>query len=468
MKLHLTLALLLPALSGLAQTTLINDGATLTVGAGATLYVAGAVQNNANGSLTNAGTLQLTGNLTNAGTLASAGTLLFAGSTNQNFTPGAATVATLVVNNTGASGQRTLTVPTDLTVGTALTLQSGLLRTDPAATLTLPDGATLSGEGPGQYVQGNLRIVRAAGSGVLDFGHGLSLDRTSLGQVTATRAAGLMLDNVSRTALPNTAGKSIDRIWTVETTTAPAAPVPVTLQWPADDDNGLSSFAPAQAWRSPVPVTAWAPVGAAQAATVTTTNRSFSFATAALGRLTVSTASATPLPVELTRFTAEAQGADALLRWTTASETNNDRFEVEAGTDGRTFRRIGSVPGHGTSPQPHDYQLLDPALARYAASTVYYRLRQVDLDGTARLSPVRVVAVAATGLALFPNPTTSAATLTGAQPGAPVTVYDAVGRQVLAVRADAAGTAVLLLPQERATGVYVVRVGTKALRLSVQ
>jgi hypothetical protein len=469
MKLRLTLALLLPALPGLAQ-TLTNTGATLTVGTGATLYVAGSVQNNTGGSLTNAGTLQLTGDLTNTGTLASAGTLLFAGTTNQTFTPGAATVATLVVNNTGASGQRTLTVPTDLTVGTALTLQSGLLRTDPTATLTLPDGATLSGEGPGQYVQGNLRIVRAAGSGVLDFGHGLTLDRTSLGQVTATRAAGLLLDNVSRTALPNAAGKSIDRIWTVETTTAPAAAVPITLSWPADDDNGLSSFTPAQAWRSPVPVMAWAAVGNAQDATVTATSRSFSFATTVLGRLTVSSAPVAPLPVELTRFTAQAQGSDALLRWATASEKSNAYFEVEASTDGSTFQRIGRVSGHGTSAQPHEYQLLDPAIARYAASTVYYRLRQVDLDGTASFSPVRVVAVASAPavLALFPNPTKGASTLTGAQPGAVVTVYDAIGRQVLTVRADATGSAVLLLPQERATGVYMVRVGAKALRLSVQ
>ncbi|TGE24308.1 T9SS type A sorting domain-containing protein [Hymenobacter aquaticus] len=468
MKLRFTLALLLPALPGLAQATLTNAGATLTVGAGTTFYVAGTVQNNAGSSLTNAGTLQLTGDLTNAGTLASGGTLLFAGTTNQTFTPGAATVATLVVNNTGASGQRTLTVPTDLTVGTALTLQSGLLRTDPAATLTLPDGATLSGEGPGQYVQGNLRIVRAAGSGVLDFGHGLTLDLTSLGQVTATRAAGLLLDNVSRTALPNAASQSIDRIWTVETTTAPAAAVPVTLSWPADDDNGLTSFAPAQAWRSPVPVTAWAAVGSAQNATGTATSRSFSFATAALGRLTVSSAAA-PLPVELTRFTAETQGADALLRWATASEKNNDRFEVEASPDGRTFRRIGQVPGYGSSTQPHQYQLVDPVIARYAANPVYYRLRQVDLDGTFSYSPVRTVAVRGqAGLALFPNPTTQATTLTGAQPGTAVMVFDALGRQVLAATADAGGTALLLLPPGRATGVYVVRAGSQALRLVVE
>jgi hypothetical protein len=110
MKLTLTLALLLPALAGWAQ--LVNDGATLTVQSGASLYVAGAVQNNATATLIHAGTVQLTGDLTNAGTLASSGTLLFSGAANQVFAPGIASVATLVLNNTGAVGQRTLGLPT--------------------------------------------------------------------------------------------------------------------------------------------------------------------------------------------------------------------------------------------------------------------------------------------------------------------------------------------------------------------
>jgi hypothetical protein len=469
MKIALTLSLLLPALAGLAQTTLTNDGSTITVESGAVLYVAGAVQNNAGSTLSSAGTVQLTGDLTNAGTLASSGTLLFSGAANQVFTPGAATVATLVLNNTGAVGQRTLALPADLTVSAALTLQSGLLRTAPTATLTLPDGATLSGETTGQYVQGNLRIIRATGSGVLDFGHGLTLDRSGLGQVAATRTAGLLTDNLSRGVnFNNTALKGIDRIWTVETTTAPSAAVPVTLQWLSDDDNGLTSFAQTQAWRANLNAATWAAAGVPQAATVSGSTRSFSFATVALGRLTVSN-SANPLPVELVRFTAEPQKADALLKWATASEKNNDHFDVEASADGRTFRRIGQVSGHGTTTQVHEYQLLDPAIARYAASPVYYRLRQVDTDGTFSYSPVRTVAVSGKPeLALFPNPTTRAATLTGAGPGAAVTVFDAVGRLVLAIPADAAGTAHLALPDGFATGVYVVRTGSRALRLTVE
>ncbi|MGI4865927.1 MAG: hypothetical protein ACRYFZ_18530 [Janthinobacterium lividum] len=460
--------LFLTALPSLGQ-TLTNDGATITVQPGTMLSVVGSVQNNAASTLTNGGTMQLTGDLTNAGTLTSGGTLLFSGTTNQTFAPGAATVATLVLNNTGASGQRTLALPASLTIGTALTLQSGLLRTAPTATLTLPEGATLSGEAAGQYVQGNLRVVRAAGSGMLDFGHGLRLDRTGLGNLTATRTAGLLTDDLSRgIKFGATQATGIDRIWTVETEIAPTAAVPVALQWLADDDNGLTAFGQLQAWRADLGTASWAPASGPQAATVSGSTRSFSFSTTALGRLTVAGGEA-PLPVALTRFTAEPQGADALLRWATASEKNNDHFEIEASTDGRAFARIGTVVGHGTTAQAHDYQFVDPSIAHYAASPVYYRLRQVDLDGTFSYSPVRAVAVSGpAGLALFPNPTSRAATLTGTQPGTVVTVLDAIGRQVLAITADATGTAALVLPEGVATGVYVVRASSQALRLTVE
>ncbi len=219
---------------------------------------------------------------------------------------------------------------------------------------------------------------------------------------------------------------------------------------------------------APLATADWRAVGSAGSATVGSGTRSFSFTAVALGRLTVGAAAA-PLPVTLMAFTAVAQGADALLRWATASELHNDRFEVEASADGRTFRRIGTVAGAGTSTLAHSYQLVDPAILNYGTHLVYYRLRQVDQDGTAAYSPVRTVAVARpAGLALFPNPTHNAATLTGARPGAPVVVLDAVGRTVATFVANASGTAALTLPHPLASGVYVVRTGSSALRLTVE
>ena len=95
----------------------------------------------------------------------------------------------------------------------------------------------------------------------------------------------------------------------------------------------------------------------------------------------------------------------------------------------------------------------------------------MDQDGTFSYSPVRTVALtgAAAGLALYPNPAPGgAATLTGAQPGAVVTVYDALGRPVTSATADASGTAALVLAAGTPAGVYVVRAGSKAVRLTVE
>jgi hypothetical protein len=180
---------------------------------------------------------------------------------------------------------------------------------------------------------------------------------------------------------------------------------------------------------------------------------------------------ATPLPVALTQFTAMAQGSTTVrLAWATASEKNSLAFEVERSTDGAAFAKIGTVAAAGTTAAAHSYGLLDAALPA-GARVLYYRLKLVDLDGTFSYSPVRTIALAGAGvgLSLFPNPAHGGATtLTGGAAGQAVQVVDAVGRLVLSATADATGTATLALPAGLSGGVYVVRAGAQALRLTVE
>ena len=183
------------------------------------------------------------------------------------------------------------------------------------------------------------------------------------------------------------------------------------------------------------------------------------------------TGSSTPLPVELAAFRVTAEGPAAVrLAWATASEKNSAGFEVERSGNGTDFARLGTVAAAGSSSSARSYGFLDAKLPG-AALLLYYRLKQVDLDGTFAYSPVRSVALTAkteAGLALFPNPARSAATLTGALPGTVATVFDALGRRVTSAPADATGTAALALPAGLPTGVYVVRAGTQALRVVVE
>ena len=143
-----------------------------------------------------------------------------------------------------------------------------------------------------------------------------------------------------------------------------------------------------------------------------------------------------PLPVELKRFEVATKGLNAELNWATASEVQNDRFELERSLDGREFERIGSVKGQGTTSRETAYQYTDANAARLSLKPIYYRLRQVDRDGASSLSPVRVVkferGVKAT-IALYPNPHAGTATLdltalSSAEYS--VEVMDLAGRQV--------------------------------------
>jgi hypothetical protein len=137
-----------------------------------------------------------------------------------------------------------------------------------------------------------------------------------------------------------------------------------------------------------------------------------------------------PLPVALVAFAAQRQGADGLLTWATASELHNAYFQVESSFGGAVFTALGRVVGAGTSGVTYAYQYLDAGLARYAAPQVYYRLRQVDTDGTSTYSPVRTLAVprtAALAVKMVPSPN---------QPTDDIT---------LAVETDQAGPAVWLL-----------------------
>lgn len=97
---------------------------------------------------------------------------------------------------------------------------------------------------------------------------------------------------------------------------------------------------------------------------------------------------ATDLPVELLSFEANKDGYDALLNWETATEINNDYFDVEWSKDGIAFKKIGLVNGAGTSYGNHRYEF------RHETPVIgvnYYRLRQVDFDGTFEYTEVRTV-----------------------------------------------------------------------------
>ncbi|MCZ2356713.1 MAG: DUF2341 domain-containing protein [Bacteroidia bacterium] len=114
-----------------------------------------------------------------------------------------------------------------------------------------------------------------------------------------------------------------------------------------------------------------------------------------------------PLPVDLLTFTAVPNNTSIRLNWETAREQNNKGFDIERSTDaGNNFTKIGFVQGKGNTTATSEYTLLDRDVkfdTRY-----YYRLKQIDNDGSFRYSNVVdaiLLGSAANSVVMYPNPT---------------------------------------------------------------
>lgn len=121
------------------------------------------------------------------------------------------------------------------------------------------------------------------------------------------------------------------------------------------------------------------------------------------------------LPVALVAFRAKAANAAVELSWETATEKNSSYFAVERATsaDGG-FAEINRVAAAGNSTTLRRYASRDAEAGRLGAPVLYYRLRQVDVDGTTTYSEVQTVrwqSAAEVALTLYPNPATDAATV---------------------------------------------------------
>lgn len=124
-----------------------------------------------------------------------------------------------------------------------------------------------------------------------------------------------------------------------------------------------------------------------------------------------------PLPIELLYFTAEPAGDGVNCTWATASELNNDYFQVERSLDGERFDVIGKVPGYGAGicTETRYYSLPDPD---HCEGLRYYRLHQVDIDGNNSSSETVVVSCKGKldDLSLYPNPAFTSITYTFFEP----------------------------------------------------
>lgn len=120
----------------------------------------------------------------------------------------------------------------------------------------------------------------------------------------------------------------------------------------------------------------------------------------------------TVCPVTLLYFKAINNDGKVFLQWATATELNNEKFEIERSTDGIVFTKLKEVQGNGNSNQIIIYGFVDNSPI---TGKSYYRLKQIDYDGVFEYSPIVSLTFHLSTLTLiYPNPCSNELNITGA------------------------------------------------------
>lgn len=469
-----------------------STGSFINTGSSAVAYFAGS-------TFTNAGTYTAASGATDQfiGPAGAAGTQTLAGTAapvfyNLTLANGTASAFT-VTNPAGANVDNLLTLSNGIT--TAVNTVAGAIRLTGTGTQasTLP----LTGMGTTRYLDGYLS---KAGTNAFTYPLGDTNPSTNTGSTTAANApiySPITLSSPGGTTLRYTAGTpptrtsfatqtgglqltnvSAREYYPMSVGTVPAAS---TITIPYGNFGPSAAGTPYVSNPASLTIAAyngstWTNLSATTSNTIDVANKtvtvrlSAALSTTYTALALASTSAQNPLPVTLVAFTATKKAADGLLSWHTASELNSAYFELQASPNGTTWQRLTKVAAAGNSAVAHDYSYLDKGLARYGAPVVYYRLRQVDLDGKEYYSPIVTLSpdAAEWNITAYPNPyeIDLTAQLTTSEAG-PVTVVmlDATGRTILRREISGVpGSQVIALDDAHtmATGTYTLLVRQNA------
>jgi hypothetical protein len=173
----------------------------------------------------------------------------------------------------------------------------------------------------------------------------------------------------------------------------------------------------------------------------------------------------TPLPITLSAFTAKKEIGKVILNWATEMEKNASHFVIERSLNGINYSDAGLVFTDGNSDWHKEYSFTDD-LKQVSGSIVYYRLKMVDIDGTYKLSAVRIIRLAEekggnVSILAYPNPVVNELriTLPGSWQDKPLVldIMNANGQVVKHLVQQRAGQTLTIYVNDLAVGMYVVR-----------
>ena len=306
------------------------------------------------------GDVFVTGDLNNVETVTGAFKLFINGSTDQVIS-GGGTVRSLTVNK--AAGNLSMT--NDFDVSEELIMQTGILNTG-TEIVRLGGTATIT-ETTSSYVNGLVRSIRAINAGATEDFDGIGL--------TITADIGTALGNtvVVRQTGTSVLFGGILRAFDIVPSTNTGLNASVTFNYTDNELNGLTE---ANFQLTEDTGGGFTSIGG----TLDAVGNNISLSGInVFGILTVGDPSI--FPVEWLDFIAYPERGDIVLEWSTAQEINNDFFSVERSVDGVIFSSIAKVEGAGTTNEIQHYKYKDNEGLSFNTSTLYYRIRQIDLNG---------------------------------------------------------------------------------------
>ena len=338
-----------------------------------------------------ANTLTVNGSITK-----SSGTLT--GGSSSNITIGGSGAATglpaVTLNNLTLNRANGISLTGDVSVEGTLALSDGWLNLN-NQTLSIGNSGSISGTpSASKHIMATSGTLRknfaSTGSFNYPVGDGTNYTPINLNFTSGSFASAYAEVDLTTSKHPNNSSSShyISRYWTVSSSGISGFNCNITATYADGDISGTESELVGGKWDG-----SWSNLGDVTDGSNLITGSVSSFSDITAGE-------AATFPVEWLHFDALLAGNDVMLDWATASEQNSDYFGVERTSDKQVWEEIGQVEAAQYSDSRRDYTFMD---TKAPEGKMYYRLRQVDLDGTFSYSNTIEIDRNAL-IRLYPNP----------------------------------------------------------------
>lgn len=406
--------------------TSLSLGGTLGV---SSLYVGTGTSLNLNNQ-----NLDLSGNITINGTFTpGSGIITLSGNSNQTL-DGSSSLSFSNVTINKSNG--TLTAAQDMTITGNLTLTSGILDMNSKALTmgTASANGTITGGSASSYIVALdgatpsklIHRVNSTSNATYLFPIGTGSKYTPVtlvmkGGTLSNAEIQVWTKNSKVTGMSDAMSCLLNRSWFVEPTGITNPTYDIQLGFASGDFSGDAGFdlnpvkLSSGVWYKPSGSLLQS--GTIQGTTVATTYASPSMPTTSSGSVYWNgltsfsefggAGGSAPLPVELVSFSGACEGGKVKLSWQTASEFNSSHFDIEKSRDGENWQLIETIPAAGNSNELINYETFN----QVTNILNYYRLNQVDIDGTnKRYDPIAVSCekVQSGVFMTYPNPSANA------------------------------------------------------------